>query len=63
MVALYAFVAKRRYGVKLDFVQVVIYKVKTDGMPLKERVLERVLALLKFLGLVMIVTGPFLVFH
>jgi hypothetical protein len=63
LVRLYAFVAKRRYGLALDFVQVILYRVNTKEMPFKERALETVLAWLKFFGLVLAITAPFVVFH
>jgi hypothetical protein len=62
-ISAYGIVAKRLFGTPMDFVQLLGYHVKTDSLPLKFKILEALLRVIKFFGLIMIVLGPFIAFH
>lgn len=57
LVYAYAAFARRKLGVKLDLVQVCMYRVKMDGRPISLRAVENVLGILKFVGLIFLVGG------
>ena len=63
LMSLYVFAAKTIFKVRLDLVQVVMYKINTESMPVWKKILEAVLRILKFFGLILAVVGPFIAFH
>jgi hypothetical protein len=62
-IAVYAVAAKKVFGVPLDFVQVLAYHVKTEALPVRLKLLEAFLRIVKFFGLLLLVVGPFIAFH
>lgn len=59
LIKLYVYMAKKRYGVQINVVQAVMYRVDTSDLPAKEKFIEMVLGFLKFLGLMMCIVGVF----
>ena len=59
--ALYAGVARRKFGVNIDFVQAVMYKVDTSRFPFRARMLEFSLRWLKLFGIIMAIVGGIII--
>jgi hypothetical protein len=62
-IAFYGLAARKLFGSSLDFVQLLAYHANTDSLPLKLKLLEAALRVIKFFGVVMLVLGPFIAFH
>lgn len=62
LIGLYVRVARRRFGVQLDPVQAILYRVDHSKLSGKDRALEFVLGMLKHVGLVMAVISLAVVF-
>lgn len=59
---LYVSVARKKFGVKIDFVQAVMYNIDASSFSFKARMIERVLRWLKFFGILMAVVSLIAIF-
>ncbi len=62
LIGLYVRVARRRFGVQLDPIQAILYRIDRSRLSGRDRALEFALGMLKHVGLVMAVISLAVVF-
>ncbi len=62
-ISIYGIAAKKIFKKPLDFVQLLGFHVNTESFPMRLKVLEAVLRIIKFFGVILLIVGPFIAFH